>query len=199
MNSVNTIIVKHRHGLVTDCHHLPIVPIVPQSAPMVSVADVSVKLYTGPLQLDSGGLAFGSKCRLDRVLYCATHLIGRIPKYASVSGYMHDVLHWLPIAQCISYKLAVLVWQCLLGNAPASSVDRYLVYMGGEQCFVPLLLASYWYLVLQLQLGSIVHPPMLVPPPGMDSLWKSASCLKNNESEFCRLQDSIVLFPPQAP
>jgi len=36
--------VKHRHGLVTDCHHLPMVPIVPQSAPMVSVADVSVKL-----------------------------------------------------------------------------------------------------------------------------------------------------------
>src|SRR6218665_1799095 len=39
---------KHRHGLFTDCHHLPMVPmvpIVPQSAPMVSVADVSVKLY----------------------------------------------------------------------------------------------------------------------------------------------------------
>src|SRR6218665_625963 len=48
MNSVSNIIVKHRHGLVTDCHHLlmiPMVPIVPQSAPMVSVADVSVKLY----------------------------------------------------------------------------------------------------------------------------------------------------------
>ena len=42
---MSNIIVKHRHGLVTDCHHLPMVPIVPQSAPMVSVADVSVKLY----------------------------------------------------------------------------------------------------------------------------------------------------------
>jgi len=45
---VSNIIVKHRqirHGLVTDCHHLPMVPIVPQSAPMLSVADVSVKLY----------------------------------------------------------------------------------------------------------------------------------------------------------
>jgi len=43
---VSNIIVKHRHGLVTDCHHLPMVPIVvPQSAPMVSVADASVKLY----------------------------------------------------------------------------------------------------------------------------------------------------------
>jgi len=42
---VSNIIVKHRDGLVTDCHRLPIVPIVPQSSPMVSVADVSVKLY----------------------------------------------------------------------------------------------------------------------------------------------------------
>jgi len=36
---VSNIIVKHRHGLVNDCHHLPMVPmvpIVPQSAPMVS-------------------------------------------------------------------------------------------------------------------------------------------------------------------
>src|SRR6218665_3398065 len=45
MNSVSNIIVKHRHGLVTDCHHLPMVPIVPKSAPMVSAVDVSVKLY----------------------------------------------------------------------------------------------------------------------------------------------------------
>jgi len=43
---VSNIIVKHRHGLITDCHDLPMVPIVPQSAPMVSVADVSVKLYS---------------------------------------------------------------------------------------------------------------------------------------------------------
>jgi len=42
---VSNIIMKHQHGLVTDCHHLPMVPIVPQSAPMVSVADVLVKLY----------------------------------------------------------------------------------------------------------------------------------------------------------
>jgi len=35
---VSNIIVKHRHGLVTDCHRLLIVPMVPQSAPMVSVA-----------------------------------------------------------------------------------------------------------------------------------------------------------------
>src|SRR6218665_2424989 len=48
VNSVSNIIVKHRHRLVTDGHRLPIVPMVPnvpQSAPMASVADASVKLY----------------------------------------------------------------------------------------------------------------------------------------------------------
>ena len=44
VNSVSILIMKHRHGLVTDCHQLPIVPIVLHSAPIVSAADVSVKL-----------------------------------------------------------------------------------------------------------------------------------------------------------
>ena len=44
----NNLIVKHRHGLVTDCDLLPNVPMIPialHSAPIESVADVSVKLY----------------------------------------------------------------------------------------------------------------------------------------------------------
>ena len=40
----------------------------------------------------------------------------------------------------------------------------------------PLLLASYWYLVLKLQLGSFVHSPLLVPPLGMDSCLKMKVC-----------------------
>jgi len=42
VNSERILILKHRHGLVPDCHRLPIVL---QSAPIVSAADVSVKLY----------------------------------------------------------------------------------------------------------------------------------------------------------
>jgi len=65
----------------------------------------------------------------------------------------------------------------------ASSVDRYLVYLNGEP-FIPLLLASYWCLVLKLQLGSFAHSPLLVPPLGMDSPWKSVSCLKIMREHF---------------
>src|SRR5688572_2822782 len=57
--------------------------------------------------------------RLDRVLRSAARLIGRIPKYASVSAYMRDVLHWLPASQRISYRIAALVWRCLAGCAPS--------------------------------------------------------------------------------
>src|SRR6218665_2893957 len=63
-------------------------------------------------------LPLAQTARLDRVLRCAARLIGRIPKYGSVSAYMRDTLHWLPIAQRISYRIAVLVWRCLLGSAP---------------------------------------------------------------------------------
>ena len=84
--------------------------------------------------------------RCNQSMCCAARLIGRIPKYGSVSAYMRDMLHWLPIAQRISYRIAVLVWRCLLGSAPGylcelcKPVD-YLVYLDGEP-FVPLLLVS---------------------------------------------------------
>ena len=60
----------------------------------------------------------------------------------------------------------------------ASSVDRYHGLPGRRalrssvtgQLLVPR--ASI------LQLGSVAHSPLLVPPPGMDSPWKSVSCLK---------------------
>src|SRR6218665_1028476 len=63
------------------------------------------------------------------------------------------------------------------------SVDRYLVYLDAEP-FVPLLPASYWCLVLKLQLGSVAHSPFSAPPPGMDSPWKSISCLKIMKVRF---------------
>lgn len=69
------------------------------------------------------GLPLGVLGRLDRVLRSAARLVGHIPKYASVSAYMRDVLHWLPVAQRISYRIASLVSRCLLGCAPSYLCD----------------------------------------------------------------------------
>ena len=57
--------------------------------------------------------------RLDRVLRSAARLIGRIPKFASVSAYMRGVLHLLPVAQRISYRIADLDSRCILGYTPS--------------------------------------------------------------------------------
>ena len=65
------------------------------------------------------GLPLGVLGRLDRVLRSAARLIGRIPKFGSVSAYMRDVLHWLPVAQRISYRIASLVSRSILGCAPS--------------------------------------------------------------------------------
>src|SRR6218665_1477960 len=55
---------------------------------------------------------------LDRVLRSVARLIGGIHKFGHVSQYMLGVLHWLPAEQRISYRIASLVWRCLVGLAP---------------------------------------------------------------------------------
>src|SRR6218665_447403 len=52
------------------------------------------------------------KC-LDRVLRTAAHLVGRIPRFGRVSGYMQDVLHWLLYPQRIVYRIFASVWRCI--------------------------------------------------------------------------------------
>ena len=53
-------------------------------------------------------------------LHCsAARLIGRIPKFGHVSGYMHDVLHWLPSEQRIAYRISAMVCRSLLGLSTA--------------------------------------------------------------------------------
>src|SRR6218665_2470703 len=58
------------------------------------------------------------KC-LDRVLRTAARLVGRMPRFGRVSGYMRDVLHWLPYPQRIVYRISALVRRCIEGLAPS--------------------------------------------------------------------------------
>src|SRR6218665_232814 len=46
-------------------------------------------------------------------------LVGRIPRFGRVSGYMRDVLHWLPYPQRIVYRISALVRRCIEGLAPS--------------------------------------------------------------------------------
>src|SRR6218665_365754 len=47
------------------------------------------------------GVLFGTLARLDRVLRSAARLVGGLSKFSSITAYMRDVLHWLPISERI--------------------------------------------------------------------------------------------------
>ena len=107
-------------------------------------------------------------CRLDRVLRTAARLVGRIPKLGRVSAYMRDVLHWLPYPHRFIFRLAVLIWRCLPGLAPAYLRDlcyptlgtRYassLRSMERGELFVPFPCTS----TRQARAFSVVGPSVL--------------------------------------
>ena len=96
--------------LRTDCSLTPSATSTLVHAFVANRLDYCCSLYAGLHACRLGSL--------DRVLRSAARLIGGIPKFGHVSQYMHDVLHWLPAEQRISYRIASLVWHCLVGLAP---------------------------------------------------------------------------------
>ena len=102
----------HCHSFTTcicNCH--------PCTCLVANRLDYCSSLYTGL-----------PACRLgclDQVLRSAARLIGGIPKFGHVSKYMLDVLRWVPVEQRISYRIASLVWRCLLGLAPLYLRELY--------------------------------------------------------------------------
>src|SRR6218665_1401616 len=124
-------------------------------------------------------------------------LLGRYQNML-LSRLMRDTLHWLPAAlQRISYRIAVLVWRCLLGSAPAYlwelcspvscvSGRRALRSSVSGQLLVPGPTIA--------TIGSVAHFPWLAPPHGLGSPWRSASCLrivKMRSASYLRLTDII--------
>src|SRR6218665_3043620 len=49
--------------------------------------------------------------------------ISHIRTPSDISMCRCDILHWLPARQRIEYRMAALVWRCLLGLAPAYLVE----------------------------------------------------------------------------
>jgi len=47
-----------------------------------------------------------------------TFEVDHIPKFHHASGYMQDVLHWLPYPQHIVYRVSALTRRCMAGLAP---------------------------------------------------------------------------------
>ena len=56
--------------------------------------------------------------KLQSILRVAARLIMRKRKFDPISDDIRDKLHWLPVEQRIQFKIGVLVYRCLHGNAP---------------------------------------------------------------------------------
>jgi len=56
---------------------------------------------------------------IQSVLNAAARLISRLPMFTHISIHMTEILHWLPIASRIKFKVLLLVSKSQLGFAPS--------------------------------------------------------------------------------
>ena len=57
--------------------------------------------------------------RLESVLRSAARLVMRKQKFDPISEDIRNTLHWLPVCQRIEFKLGILAFKCLHGDAPS--------------------------------------------------------------------------------
>ncbi len=65
------------------------------------------------------GIAAHVICRLQSVLHAAARLITGTRLRDHITSTIRDKLHWLPVAQRIVYKIAVMTFDCVRGSCPA--------------------------------------------------------------------------------
>ena len=61
---------------------------------------------------------------LQSVLNAAARLIVRKQKFDSITAFIRDELHWLPVLQNYHFKLCLLVYKCLRRSAPSYLIDQ---------------------------------------------------------------------------
>jgi len=64
----------------------------------------------------------------------AARLVSGLSRYDYVMPVLRDTLHWLPIGQCIDFRLAVLAFYCVQGTCPSyfHSICTSLTEMSGR-------------------------------------------------------------------
>ena len=104
-------------------------------------------------------------------------MIGGFPKFGHISDFMRLTLHWLPVRQCILYRLSSIVWRCVLGIAPTywSSSPWLRRAMANNLSALPREVIL-WYVMLAWPLNSIGHSLLWVPLLGTVSHLNSALC-----------------------
>lgn len=87
--------------------------------------------------------------RLQMVLNAAARLITGTSRTAHITPILRDILHWLPVQQRITYKIALMAFNCVRGTCPAYFND-VCVPVGTVEA--------------RVRLRSAAHGDMIVPP-----------------------------------
>ena len=84
---------------------------------------------------------------LQSVLNAAARLVAKAPRYSSISDFMLNTLHWLPISDRVKFKQVLIVSAALRGQAPSyitelfklpsSTVHRQLRSTDRKNVYVP--------------------------------------------------------------
>ena len=63
--------------------------------------------------------------RLQSVLHAAARLMTGIRRYEHITPTLRDTLHWLPISRRITFKMALMMFDCSRGRCPKYFGDVY--------------------------------------------------------------------------
>lgn len=61
---------------------------------------------------------FVSILSIGRLLNTAARLMARLPRFCHISTYTSELLHWLPVTARIHFKILLLTYIALTGQAP---------------------------------------------------------------------------------
>jgi len=65
--------------------------------------------------------------KLQRVLNAAAHVVSDTRKFdRGLTSLLHDELHWLDVPERVNYKMGVIVYRCLHGQAPRYLADHLI-------------------------------------------------------------------------
>lgn len=79
------------------------------------------------------GISESGVMKLQSVMRTAARLISGRRKFDSITPYIRDILHWLPVKQRVEYKLCVMVYRCLHGDAPKYLEEMLLPISGNRE------------------------------------------------------------------
>ena len=71
------------------------------------------------------GVADGVIRQLQLVVHAAAQLITGIWRYEHITATLRDTLHWLPTSQRITFKIALMMFDCSRGRCPKYFGDVY--------------------------------------------------------------------------